>query len=216
MPCIVQDQILHLLCKLSRFTSNPSTDHWNGIRRVLGYLKRTIYLELTYNKFPAVLEGYCDASWIASTNGNMSTSGWLFTLGGGAISWASKKQTCITHSTMEAEFIALAAAGKEAEWLRNLLLDIELWPQPMPAISLHCDSEATMSRAYSKIYNGKSRHISLRHEYVRQLIVEGVVTIIFVRSQNNMADPFTKGLSRDMIKNTSTGMGLKPFIKSHQ
>ena len=70
---------------------------------------------------------------------------------------------------MEAEFIALADAGKETEWLRNLLLDIKLWPQPMPPISLHCDSEATMSRACSKIYNDKSRHISLRHEFVRQL-----------------------------------------------
>jgi hypothetical protein len=78
-------------------------------------------------------------------------SGWVFTLGRGAISWASKKQTCISYSTMESEFIALAATEKEAEWLRNMLLDIKLWPQPMPAISLHCDSEATMSRAYSKV-----------------------------------------------------------------
>lgn len=59
---------------------------------------------------------------------------------------------------MESEFIALAVAGKEAEWLRNLLLDIELWPYPMPAVSLHCDSQATMSRAFNKIYNGESRH----------------------------------------------------------
>ena len=71
--------------------------------------------------------------------------GWVFTLGSRAVSWASKKQTCISHSTMESEFIALAAAGKEVEWLRNLLLNIKLWPQPLPAISLHCDSEATMS-----------------------------------------------------------------------
>ena len=73
---------------------------------------------------------------------------------------------------MKAEFIALAVAGKEAEWLTNLLLDIELWPQLMPLISLYYDSEATMSRAHSKIYNGKSRHISLRHEFARQLIMD--------------------------------------------
>ena len=66
---------------------------------------------------------------------------------------------------MESEFITLTAVGKEAVWLRNLLLDIELWQQLIPSISLHCDSQATMSRALSKIYNGKSRHISLRHEY---------------------------------------------------
>lgn len=70
----------------------------------------------------------------------------FFKLGGRAVSRASKKKTYITHSTMEYEFVALATAGKKAEWFRNLLLDIELWPQPMPAISLQCNSEATMSR----------------------------------------------------------------------
>ena len=164
-----------------------------------------------YIKFPSVLEGYCDASWITSINDNKSMFGWIFKIGGGAISWASKKQTCITHSTMGSEFVALALAGKEAEWLRNLLLDIELWPQSMSIISLHCDSEATMSRAFSKIYNGKSRHISLRHEYVRQLISDGIITVVYVKSGNNLADPLTKGLSRDMIKSTTSAMGLRPF-----
>jgi hypothetical protein len=70
----------------------------------------------------------------------------------------------------------------------------------MLAISLHCDSDATMSRAYSKVYNGKSRHISLRHEYVKQLIIDGIITIVYVQSSKNLADPFTKGLSRDLVK----------------
>ena len=113
---------------------------------------------------------------------------------------------------MESEFIALAGVGKEAEWLRNLLLDIKLWPQSMPAISLNCDSESTMYKAHSKVYNGKSSHISLRHEYVRQLIVDGIITIVFVRSSKNLADSFTKGLSRDLVKSTSSGMNLKPFV----
>ncbi|XP_070041311.1 secreted RxLR effector protein 161-like [Nicotiana tomentosiformis] len=82
--------------------------------------------KLVKSLFLSVLEEYCDASWITSIGDNKSTSGWIFTLGRRAISWASKKQMCITHSTTESEFIALAAAGREAEWLRNLLLDIEL------------------------------------------------------------------------------------------
>ena len=81
----------------------------------------------------------------------------------------------------------------------------------MPAVSLHCDSQSTMSRALSKIYNGKSRHISLRHKYMRQLISEDIITIVYVRSINNLADSFTKGLSRDLVKSTSAGIGLRPF-----
>ena len=94
---------------------------------------------------------------------------------------------------MESEFIALTAACKEAKWLRDLLFDIELWPQPMPSISLYCDSEATLSRAYSKVYNGKSRHISFRHEFVKQLITQGVVNITYVRSNKNFGRSLYKG-----------------------
>ncbi|GJS35947.1 hypothetical protein Tco_0534329 [Tanacetum coccineum] len=74
---------------------------------------------LTYTSYPLVLEGCTDTSWINNTKDNSSTSDWVFMLGGGAMSWASKKQTCITSSTMETKYVALATAGKEAEWLRN-------------------------------------------------------------------------------------------------
>ncbi|GJX56434.1 zinc finger, CCHC-type containing protein [Tanacetum coccineum] len=139
--------------KLSRYTSNP------------------------------VLEGYTDASWTSNTEDNSSTSGWVFLLGGGAISWASKKQTCITGSTMESEFMALAAAGKEAEWLKNLLLEIPLWVKPIAPISIHCDSAATLAKAYSQMYNGKSRHLGVRHSMIRELITNGMVSIEFVRTE---------------------------------
>nr|GEU36589.1 zinc finger, CCHC-type [Tanacetum cinerariifolium] len=79
---------------------------------------------------------YSDASWINHVEDLSSTSGWVFLLGGGAISRASKKQTCITGSTMESKFVALAAADKEAEWLRNLIHEIPIWPKPIAPISI--------------------------------------------------------------------------------
>ncbi|CAM8983199.1 unnamed protein product [Rhodiola kirilowii] len=118
--------IAYAVGKLSRYTSNPSNLHWEAIKRVLKYLKGTMNYGLVYAGFPSVLEGYTDASWITNLEDHSSTSGWVFLLGGGAISWASKKQTCITSSTMESEFIAFAAAGKEAKWLRNLVHEIPL------------------------------------------------------------------------------------------
>jgi hypothetical protein len=90
-----------------------------------------------------------------------------------------------------------------------MLLDIKLWPQLMPSISLHYYCQTTMSKAFSKIYNRKSRYISLRHEYIVQLIYDGIITIMRVRSCNNLTYPFTKGLSRDLVRNTSTSMRLK-------
>ncbi|GKB36575.1 zinc finger, CCHC-type containing protein [Tanacetum coccineum] len=153
MTCTRPD-IAFAVGKLSRYTSNPGTQHWQAIQRVLKYLKKTMDYRLVYSGYPSVLEGYTDASWISNTEDNSSTSGWVFLLGSGAISLASKKQTCITGSTMESEFVALAAAGKEAEWLKKLLLEIPLWVKPMTPITIRCDNAATLAKAYSQMYNG--------------------------------------------------------------
>ena len=191
--------IAYAVGKLSRYTSNPSTHHWHAIRRVLGYLKGTMDYGLTYKGCPWVIDGYSDASWISNMEDHTSTTGWVFLLGGGAISWASKKQTCITTSTMESEFIALAAAGKEAEWLRDLIYGIPLWPKPISPISILCDSNATLARAYSQVYNDKSRHLGVRHSVVRELIPHGTITVQYVRSEQNLADHLKKGLASDLV-----------------
>ncbi|GKC97334.1 zinc finger, CCHC-type containing protein [Tanacetum coccineum] len=155
--------------KLSRYTSNTGTQHWQAIQVVPKFLKKTMDYSLTYIGYSSVLEGYTDASWINNTEKNSSTSGWVFMLDGGAIFWASKKQTCITGSTMESKFVALAAAGKEAEWLRNLILEIPLWSKLIALISIRCDSAATLAKAYSKMYNGKFRHLGVRHRMIVNL-----------------------------------------------
>ncbi|GKC73910.1 reverse transcriptase domain-containing protein, partial [Tanacetum coccineum] len=140
---------------------------------------------------------------------DMREANWLGILGGGGISWASKKQTCITGSTMKSEFVALAAAGKEAKWLKNLLFGIPLWSKPIAPISINYDSAATLAKAYSQMYNGKSRHLGVSHSMIRELIMNGVVSIKFVRSQQNLADNLTKGLARDLVLKSAEGMGLK-------
>ncbi|GJZ20158.1 zinc finger, CCHC-type containing protein [Tanacetum coccineum] len=127
--CLMPD-IAFVVGKLSRYTSNLGTQHWQAIQRWLG--------------IPV---------WWR----------WNFL--------ASKKQTCITSSTMEYEFVALAAAGKEAEWLRNLILEIPLWSKPIAPISILCDSPATLPKAYSQMYNGKSRHLGVKHSMIRELII---------------------------------------------
>ena len=202
--------IAYSVSRLSRYTSNPAKDHWEALIRVLRYLKYTITYGLHFTKYPPVLEGYSDANWISDSTETKSTSGYVFTLGGAAISWKSSKQTCIARSTMESEFIALDKAAEEAEWLRNFLEDIPIWPKPVTAICIHCDSMAAQARAKSNIYNGKSRHIRRRHNTIKQLLSSGVISIQYIKSKENIADPLTKGLSREQIKYTSRGMGLKP------
>nr|GEW10443.1 zinc finger, CCHC-type [Tanacetum cinerariifolium] len=188
--------IAYAVGRLSRFTSNPSRQHWKAITRVFKYLKGTMNYGLSYFRYPSMLEGYSDASWINHVEDSSSTSGWVFLLGGGAISWASKKKTYITGSTIESEFAALSGADKEEKWLRNLIHEIPIWPKPIALISIYCDSITTLAKAYSQMYNGTSRHLGVRNSMIRKLIMNGVISIEFVRSQHNLADDLTKGLTR--------------------
>ncbi|GJR66370.1 retrovirus-related pol polyprotein from transposon TNT 1-94 [Tanacetum coccineum] len=174
--------LAYAVSRLSRYTSNPSYAHWKAITRVLHYLRYSRDYGLHYDRHPAVIEGYSDANWISDIKDSRSTSGYVFTLGGAAISWKSSKQTVIAKSTMESEFIALDKCGEEAEWLPK-----------------------------STMYNGKSRHIRRRHNSIRQLLSTGVISIDYVASKDNIADPFTKGLSRELVSKSSKGMGLKPL-----
>ena len=151
MSCTRPD-IAYSISKLSRFTSNSGTDHWKAITRVLRYLRATRDYGLSYGRYPAVLEGYTDANWISSKKALKSTSGYIFTLAGVAVSWKSSKQTVITHSTMEAEFVALDKCAQEAEYLRQFLEDIPRWPKPVTAIGIHCDSQSVIGRAQSVMY----------------------------------------------------------------
>ena len=111
---------------------------------------------------------------------------------------------------MESEFIALDKCGEEAEWLRHFLKDIPRWPRPMPPICIHYDSQSAISRAQSSMYNGRSRHIRRRHNTIRQLFSTKVISVDYVKSKDNIADPLTKGLNRELVEKSSKGMGLKP------
>ena len=90
MNCTRPD-IVCAISKLSRYTSNPNKTHWMEMRRVLGYLKYTQNFALHYKNYPAVIEGYSDANWITGSIKSKSTSGYVFTVGGGAVSWKSSK-----------------------------------------------------------------------------------------------------------------------------
>ena len=198
--------------RLSRCTHNLSIEHWDAISRLLRYLKGTFDYGLSYCGYPAILEGYCDANWIFDTDEVKPASGYVFTLAEGAVSWKSSKQTCIARFTMESELVALEKAGSEAEWLRSLLIDLPLYTNSIAFICIHYDCQAAIACVKNKIYNGKSRHIRWRHNIMRQLIDNGVMSLDFVRSERNLVDPLTKPLARTLVSETSRGIGLIPKL----
>nr|AAS07263.1 putative gag/pol polyprotein [Oryza sativa Japonica Group]ABF98438.1 retrotransposon protein, putative, Ty1-copia subclass [Oryza sativa Japonica Group] len=197
--------------KLSRFVSNPGDDHWQALERVMRYLKGTMSYGIHYTGYPKVLERYSDSNWISDADEIKATSGYVFTLGGGAVSWKSCKQTILTRSTMEAELTALDTATVEAKWLRELLMDLPVVEKPVPAILMNCDNQIVIIKVNSLKDNMKSsRHIKRRLKYVRKQKNSGVIALDYVQTARNLADQFTKGLPRIMIDSASREMGLIP------
>ncbi|KAL2252265.1 UNVERIFIED_CONTAM: Retrovirus-related Pol polyprotein from transposon TNT 1-94 [Sesamum indicum] len=198
--------------KLARYTSCPDKTHWGALDRVLRYLKGTVSLAIHYGRFPVVLEGYNDASWIAKNSGSNRCSGYVFTLGGGAVSWKSAKQTLITRSTFEAELRALDTNGTEAEWLFWLLSQLPVVNQPLSPIVVHYDSQTTIAKVRSRKYNQKTkRHIQVRLKSIRALVSDRVTGIDFVATKDNVADPLTKGLNLSQVHKSRLEMRLKTY-----
>ncbi|CAH9084692.1 unnamed protein product [Cuscuta epithymum] len=197
--------------KLSRYTCCPNRTHWEALDRVFRYLKGTISLCLHYGKYPPVLEGYSDASWIAKNSGSYGCTGYVFTFGGGAVAWKSTKQTILSRSTFEAELCALDTTGIMAEWFMGLMSELPIFSKPIPPICLHCDSMSTITKIRSTKYNQKTRrHIQVRLKTIRKFVSQGVFAVDFVGSKDNTADPLTKGLDLNQVIKSRLGMGLKP------
>jgi hypothetical protein len=164
-----------------------------------------------YTGYPRVLEGYCDANWISDADEIYATSGYVFSLGGGAVSWKSCKETILTRSAMEAELTTLDTTTVEAEGLCELLKDLPVVEKPIPAISMNCDNQTVIVKVNSSKDNMKStRHVKRQLKSVRKLRNSRVIALDYVNTSKNLADQFTKGLSRNVIEGASRELGLRP------
>jgi hypothetical protein len=192
--------------------SNPGIDHWHALERVMRYLCGTMSYGIHYLGHPAVLEGYSDGNWISDVDDIKATSGYVFTFGGGTVSWRSCRQTILMRSTMKAELTALDTATIESEWLRELLLDLPVVEKPMPAILLNCDNQTVIVKVNNSKDNAKSsRHVKRCLKSIRKLRNSRVITVTYIQIDKNLADPFTKGLSRNVIDSASREMSLRPI-----
>jgi hypothetical protein len=113
---------------------------------------------------------------------------------------------------MEAELTALDIATVESEWLRELMMDLPVVEKSMPAIILNCNNQTVIVKVNNSKDNTKSsRHVKRRLKSVRKLKNSGVITVTYIQTDKNLADPFTNGLSRNVIDSASSEMGLRPI-----
>ena len=120
----------------------------------------------------------------------------MFTLGGGAISWRNVKQSSIADSTIEAKYIAASEAAKEAVWLKNVLMDLEVVPSTQSAITLFCHNSGAVANSKEPRSHKKGKHIDRKYHLIRDIFSRGDTVVSQIASEDNLVDPFTKGLAR--------------------
>lgn len=194
--------------KLARFSASPTVEHARAATSVLRFLKGTAYRGLTYGG-GAGLQGYTDADFAGDLDTRRSTSGYAFLYNGAAVSWCSKVQATVATSTMEAEYIAAAAAAREALWLRKLLDDLRQAPG---APQLLCDNQGAIRLAQSAGGTTRSKHIDVVYNFLRDRIARAELTIAFVGTSGMMADILTKPLATTALATCSFCLGLRDLI----
>ncbi|KAJ3531525.1 hypothetical protein NM688_g7562 [Phlebia brevispora] len=194
---------------LSQFSSRPSQEHWTVVKHVLRYLKGHAALGITYGSTSDLtLTGYSDADWGQSLVDRRSISGFAFMLAGGVITWNLKKQPTVAVSTMEAEYMALAHASREAIWLRALLGGLGFGASS--ATTIFTDNQAAIALAHDNQFHARSKHIDIRHHFVRECIESNDLAVTHCPSESNAADILTKALPCPAHDN-----GLKLLSMSH-
>lgn len=201
--------ISYAVNNLSQYNKNPSRHHYNAAKRILRYLRGTLTLGLLFkNNVNEEIVGYCDSDWASCKENRKSCTGYTFIFQDAAISWNSKRQATIALSTTEAEYMALSAATQEALWLKQL--HHELWPYTMATpITLFCDNQSAIKLSGNSAYHARSKHIDVRHHYVRDKVASGDVLVKYISTNSMIADCLTKALPKPKHLEFLKGMGLR-------
>jgi hypothetical protein len=205
----VRIDIAFIAGQLAQHCQNPGMDHWKAAQRVLRYLASTRNHGLCFGgNVPSdnILIGYSDADYAGDPDTRRSTSGYVFILNGGAVTWSSRRQPIVALSTMQSEYIAVSDSTREAVWLRRLLGN--LGSTQMSPTALRCDNESAIGLAYNPLAHKGSKHIEVRYHYIREQVINKTIELGYVNTCKPIADVLTKAVDGETFTSCLNGFGL--------
>lgn len=200
---------------LSRALQAPTIAHLTAAIGLLGYLKGTKDLAISYKGIPEPLKltqplGYSDSDFSGDRTTSKSTYGYLYLMANGPVSWKSKRSSTIALSTLEAESDALLEAIREAKWITNLLKEVNI-PFKEP-ISLYCDNQGSIGNANNPTLHARTKHTLLKFHYIREEVKNNLIEVTYIPTTNMVADGLTKPLASPKQQAFLKLLGLKPSI----
>ena len=209
LAIVTRPDIAYSVILLAKFASNPSLEHRDAVNNIFNYLSKTINLGIIYNKDNNIsyISGHCDADYAGDIASAKSTSGYVFYIANGPITWKSKLQSIIAQSTTEAEYIAINIAAKEAVYIKSLLKELGHYKQNK--LPLYTDNNGALLLAKNPVFHERTKHIAVKYHYIRDLISKGIIDLIYVSTKEQKADGFTKALDKIKFREFIRVLGLK-------
>ncbi|KAH9689170.1 Integrase catalytic domain-containing protein [Citrus sinensis] len=204
MICTRPD-IAQVVGAVSRYMANPGGEHWIVVKRILRYIRGTSDVALCYGGSEFTVRGYVDSDFAGDLEKRKSTTSYVFTLAGAAVSWVSKLQTVVALSTTEAEYMAATQACKEAIWIQRLLEELEYGQEK---IYVFCDSQSALHIARNPAFHSRTKHIGVQYHFVREVLEDGSVDLQKIHTKENLADVLTKPINTDKFFWSRSSCGL--------
>ncbi|KAH9654968.1 hypothetical protein KPL70_022170 [Citrus sinensis] len=193
---------------VSRFMGNPGKMHWSAAKWILRYLYGSSDSGILFsrdNKVISKVIGYVDSDFTGDLDKRRSTTGFVFTMCGGAVSWKASLQSVVALSTTEAEYIALTEAVKEAKWIRGIISEMGL---TQDTILICCDSSSAIQLSKNSKYHERTKHVDVRLHFIREEIERGVVDVVKISTEVNPADALTKPIPTVKFRNSLSLIGV--------
>ena len=164
-----------------------------------------------YGKDSSKVTRFCDSNYGRDLDARKSTSGFVFTLGGSAISWQSSLQDMVALSTTEAKYIAVAESFKETKWFKGLVGEM---CNKVCSVSVHCDSQSAIHLARNQnTFHRRSKHINIKYNFIRDEVEHKRVIFKKIDTKDNLADMMTKPLPTTKFDLCVDLVGLAPYLK---
>ncbi|GMI63787.1 hypothetical protein HRI_000048000 [Hibiscus trionum] len=204
--------IAYIVGMLGRYSSNPDMDHWIAAKRVMKYLQRTKYYMLTYRKLDHLeVVGYSNYDFAGCQDSRKSTSGYIYLLVGGAISWKSAKQTLVASSTMAAEFVACYEVSNHGIWLQNFVIGLHILENIERSLKLFCDNKSAVLYSNNNRSLSKSKIIDIKFLFVKERVQSERISIEHIGTNSMIADPLTKDLPPKVFHEHTAHMSVVSF-----
>ncbi|GJU86540.1 hypothetical protein Tco_1294086 [Tanacetum coccineum] len=202
--------IMFSVCLCARFQEAPKTSHLEAVKRIFQYIKGTTHLGLWYPKGTGIeTVVYADSDHAGDYVDRKSTSGICTFVGCCLTSWFSKKQTALAISTTEAEYVSAGKACQQALWMKQALIDYDVRLDDVPIM---CDNKGAIDLSKNPVQHSRTKHIEIRHHFLRDNVQKGHISIEKVPSVDNIADILTKPLKRESFNYLRLGLGMMEHI----